>query len=104
MSTLNRIQSWYQRQCNGIWEHSLGVLIESTDNPGWWVKINIAGTKLEAVPFEEIRENVDDKLFPTGDRWLSCRAEGGTWHGAGDESKLPRILEAFVVWAEKNEN
>jgi hypothetical protein len=27
--------------------------------------------------------------------------EGDTWHGAGDETKLQRILEVFLAWAEE---
>jgi hypothetical protein len=87
MSTLDCLQSWYTRQCNGTWEHSLGVLVESIDNPGWWVKININGTKLETAPFREIAKNVNAERFAQGPRWLCCRVEGGLWHGAGDERK-----------------
>src|SRR5437660_4751085 len=100
MSTIERLQSWYTRQCNGDWEHSAGVLIESCDNPGWWVKINLAGTLLQSLVFTEITEGVDSQRSPIGPRWLSCRVEGGTWHGAGDETKLERILETFLAWAE----
>jgi hypothetical protein len=100
MSTLERLQSWYARQCNGAWEHASGVLIESCDNPGWWVKINLLGTPLQSRAFTEVAEGVDGQRFALGPRWLSCRIEGGTWHGAGDETKLERILEAFLAWAE----
>ena len=103
MSTLSRLQSWYARQCNGDWEHSQGVAIDSCDNPGWWVKINLSGTKLERQPFPEIRENVDASRHAQGPRWLNCRVEELTWHGAGDETQLERILELFMDWAEKHD-
>lgn len=104
MSTLSRIQAWYQRQCDGTWEHSLGVLIESVDNPGWWIKINLDRTKLRDVSFAEIRENVNDERFAQGPRWFNCRVEGSTWHGAGDETQLERILKVFLEWAEKHDS
>lgn len=102
MSTISRLQSWYTRQCNGTWEHTAGVLIESCDNPGWWVKINLLGTPLQSCSFTELAEGVNEQRFPLGPRWLSCRVEGGTWHGAGDETQLERILDVFLAWAESH--
>lgn len=102
MTTLARLQSWYSNQGNGDWEHSSGVNIQSCDNPGWWVKINLIGTPLQTQTFPEIAEGVDAQRFPLGSRWLSCYTDNGTWHGAGDETKLERILEVFLGWAEEN--
>ena len=100
MSTLARLEAWFTRLCDGAWEHSWGVHIESCDNPGWWVKINLQNTPLQARAFTEIAESVDAERFALGPRWLSCHVEGDTWHGAGDETKLERILEVFLAWAE----
>jgi hypothetical protein len=102
MNTLARLQKWYSHQCNGEWEHSSGVTIQSCDNPGWWVTINLAGTPLQKKPFIEVAEGVDAHRFARGSRWLSCYAENGVWHGAGDELKLERILAIFLAWAEEN--
>jgi len=64
MSTLARLQAWYTRQCNGAWEHSSGVLIESCDNPVWWVKVNLLGTaRLQGRAFGEISEGVNAQRF-----------------------------------------
>jgi len=52
--------------------------------------------------FTEIAEGVDAQRIPQGSHWLSCHTENGTWHGAGDETKLERILEIFLAWAEEN--
>ena len=109
MTLLVRLQQWYTRQCDGDWEHSEGVTIQSCDNPGWWVTVNLKGTSLETVAFERIGENVDPDAFHQGEemedavdgaRWLDCRVADGVWHGAGDETKLEHILEVFLSWAE----
>lgn len=42
-----RIDQWHKSNCNGDWEHSYGVTIETLDNPGWWVKIDLAETPQE---------------------------------------------------------
>jgi hypothetical protein len=101
MSTLTRLQAWYARQCNGEWEHSSGICIDSCDNPGWWVKIDLRGTRLQNREFTEIAEGVDNRSRPIGPGWLNCRVENGTWHGAGDETRLEQILEVFLAWAEE---
>ncbi|MBM4076259.1 MAG: hypothetical protein FJ267_11540 [Planctomycetes bacterium] len=31
------LDEWYQRKCDGMWEHRRGVRIETCDNPGWLV-------------------------------------------------------------------
>jgi hypothetical protein len=33
------IQKWYSAQCDGEWEHDLGVAIGTLDNPGWSVRL-----------------------------------------------------------------
>jgi hypothetical protein len=100
MNTLARLQTWYSRQCNGEWENSHGITIQTCDNPGWWVKINLAGTPLRKQPFAGVTEGVDAQRYPVSSSWLSCYMEDGTWHGAGNEARLEQILEVFLTWAE----
>lgn len=102
MNTLARLQAWYAQQCNGEWEHSSGISIQSCDNPGWWVKINLVDTPLQARSFSEIAQGVDAQRFALGPDWLCCHIENGIWHGAGDASRLEQILEIFLAWAEEN--
>jgi hypothetical protein len=52
---LEQLQAWFARQCNGEWEHDHGISIQSTDNPGWWVKIALSGTSVDNKPSTEIR-------------------------------------------------
>lgn len=99
-SALSRVQSWYARQCNGEWEHHHGVSVQSCDNPGWWVKIDLKGTQLANRSFERVTENVDAEGWPRGGLWLDCSVADGVWSGAGDETKLEQILEMFLSWAE----
>lgn len=39
-----RLAEWLTAQANGDWEHSYGIKIETSDNPGWLVKIDIEET------------------------------------------------------------
>ena len=44
---LGWLERWYQAQCDGDWEHHSGVTIETLDNPGWLVKIDLRGVEPE---------------------------------------------------------
>jgi hypothetical protein len=56
---------------------------------------------LQNQTFTEIAECVDARRMPQCSYWLGCHIEKGAWHGAGDETKLERILEVFLAWAEE---
>jgi hypothetical protein len=47
MSHLKALQEWYAAMSDGDWEHELGISIETIDNPGWVVSIDLEGTPLE---------------------------------------------------------
>ncbi len=98
MHTLSRLQQWYESYCDGDWEHGYGVSIITLDNPGWMVKINLEGTELEDRPFLAIED-----LEPEYD-WIRCWVEENTFHGVGGPQKLAEIIEAFLNWADKDEN
>jgi hypothetical protein len=100
MDPLTGLQEWYQRHCDGEWEHARRITIESCDNPGWWVRIDIAGTELETRSFLPVMVNVDAQRFQEGPRWLCCHVENGVWNGAGDETRLPDIIARFLAWAQ----
>jgi hypothetical protein len=101
VNVLQELQRWFAARCDGAWEHHHGIAIESCDNPGWWVKIQVAGTPLAEVPFPTVRQNVDEAGFQEGTDWLCCRVRGEVWHGAGDETKLEEILRTFLAWAKE---
>ncbi|MCH9809052.1 MAG: immunity 53 family protein [Alphaproteobacteria bacterium] len=54
-NTIQRLQAWFSQNCDGDWEHTLGVSIQSCDNPGWWVKIDVRGTALEHKPYDDVQ-------------------------------------------------
>ena len=54
-NTLRELQHWFA----GNREHHHGISIESTDNPGWWVKIALQDTELAEQSYTTVAENVD---------------------------------------------
>ena len=69
MSSLTRLQKWYHSMCDGDWEHCYGVKIDTSDNPGWIVEIDIIDTPLENKPFNPIH------IGETDDNYFICKIE-----------------------------
>lgn len=44
MNLIQELERWYIEQCNGDWEHEFGIKIDTLDNPGWMIKIDLADT------------------------------------------------------------
>lgn len=95
MSILNWLSEWYSFNCDGSWEHFYGVKIETLDNPGWSVTIDLTDTPLDNKAFEEYEiDNGDED-------WIRCWVENHVFHGVGDSRKLEMILLKFKEYAEK---
>jgi immunity protein 53 of polymorphic toxin system len=95
MTPVEFLQSWYLAQCNDEWEHTRGVTVESLDNPGWQVTIDLIGTPLENETMPAVRQERSPR------DWLVCEIERNQFRGAGDGLKFIAILEVFQNWASK---
>jgi hypothetical protein len=87
---LAELCKWYAAQCDGEWEHGFGVAIDTIDNPGWVVKINLRDTACEQKVFAEVKINNSDN------DWVHCSVKDAKFVGAGDPSKLGIILDHFL--------
>lgn len=58
---IERIQDWYKINCNGDWEHEYGYKIETLDNPGWRIEIDLSGTSLDSLNFKRNFQNPIDE-------------------------------------------
>ncbi len=115
MELIHRLQEWYKAQCDGDWEHQNGVRIETLDNPGWKVTINLDKTALAQKEFKLIAHNVPQEFIdqamgkakspfvcasPLADDWMLCFVQNKTFDGAGDSNSLVQILEIFLNWSQ----
>ncbi len=96
MEILNWLSKWYKGNCDGDWEHGYGISIETLDNPGWAIKIDLQETSLSGTLLEtiEIKVSTDD--------WYTLSSDGKIFTGYGDASKLIFILETFKDFASTN--
>lgn len=102
MNTIERLQKWYQSMCDGDWEHAYGVHIETLDNPGWHVAIEIKESDLEGKPFSVVEYGIECGSESKDGNWISCSIKDGIFHGHGGPDKLEEMLTVFLDWAEKN--
>ena len=93
MSSLRALEAWYASRCDGDWEHSFGVTIETLDNPGWAVRIDLAETPLAGRPFDQVR------IERSADDWLRCSVDADVFEGRGGPGNLNQILDVFAQWA-----
>ncbi len=96
MQELARIQSWYASQCDGDWEHLYGLRIETLDNPGWHINIDLHDTELAERSFAPVVRGAE---IGEGD-WVHCKVESGKFVGSGGAGNLAEVLAVFLSWAE----
>ena len=87
MTPLQYIQRWYTDHCDGDWEHTFGVSIQTLDNPGWLLKIDIDCD--QPLPPSENRSETD---------WVDYRYKNGQFIAAGGPHNLDEMLETFMNW------
>jgi hypothetical protein len=92
---LNWLMDWYAEQSNGEWEHDFGVSIETIDNPGWHLKIDLEGTELEGRAFAEVFHNVQ-----ADHGWWILQVEENEFRASCGPRDLPEVIAAFRSFAE----
>lgn len=95
MNELQRLQDWYRSQCDEDWEHSYGVKINTLDNPGWIVQVDLADTELEDRDFVAIERGDSE----ADSDWIHCKVESRAFVGTGGSGNLAEILDTFLRWA-----
>lgn len=91
---LTRLQDWYVANCDGEWEHRYGVTIESLDNPGWRVTIDLTGTPLEDRDFDGV------EIKRTEHDWLDGHVTDGKFVAGCGPRNLDELLTTFLDWAD----
>jgi hypothetical protein len=93
MTEINLIKwlsDWYSSNCDDYWEHDYGVKIETLDNPGWSIEIDIEGTdvvvKNQSFKSPEYNSTTD---------WYCYKVENGRYEASGDPSKLELLICTF---------
>ncbi len=84
-----KLQDWYKERCDGEWEQQFGINIETIDNPGWLVTIDLEGTEWEKLVVPTFKNYLDE------DDFFFYEVANKKFMGSGDPNKLPAILNGF---------
>lgn len=90
---LSLLQRWYFEQCNGDWEHSFGVKIDTLDNPGWMLTVDLAETSLAGflLPRERVVRNEND--------WAQHEVKDDKFVACGGPFSLEELIRRFLTVA-----
>ena len=88
-------------ECNGDWEHSYGVKIDTLDNPGWLLKVDLRETSLQGRPFDRVEHGVlasDLEEWRSSGSWWVARVEGEIFEASCGPLDLPAVIQLFRNW------
>lgn len=83
---------WYHRQCVDEWQEEYGVYINTLDNPGWSIKIDLVRTALQDKPFQEV------KFERSEHDWITARMNAKHFEAFGGPNNLHELIEIFLRW------
>jgi hypothetical protein len=86
------LERWYASQCNGNWEHSYGVHIDTLDNPGWSIKIDLRDTRKQDYVLERKR------IERTENDWIQYWIDKQQFRIACGPLNFSEATEIFVRW------
>lgn len=90
IDVLNKVERWFADQCDGDWEHSHGISIETLDNPGWYVEISILETEWAETLIPLVNMERSDS------NWFRFEVSQGKFTASGGISNLGEILSKFL--------
>jgi len=99
MNTIKRLERWFFSHCDNDWEHDNKIAIYNLDNPGWRVNIDLTGTLLEEIEFDQIEYGDSEDRKAT---WVNCFKRETVFIGLGSYDMLDHILNIFLNWADAN--
>jgi hypothetical protein len=84
------LQRWYLAQCDDEWEHGYGIRIDTLDNPGWSLRIDLKDTAFErtVVDWEKVSRSEHD--------WVHWRVHDGAFEAACGPTNLNEAILAFL--------
>ena len=90
--TLTWLQAWYASQCDGDWEHGFGISIDTLDNPGWSIRIDL--------PTGSARTHVGSELHRSEHDWITVRVVGHRFEAHCGPLNLGEAIHEFRLWIE----
>ena len=98
-NSLETLSDWYKSNCDGNWEHRYGIRIETLDNPGWSIHIDLSGTDLEDHEITECEEHRSEN------DWIVIQFKADSqkreYRSCGGPKNLEEMIQRFIEWANR---
>lgn len=96
---LDWLQRWYGAHCNGDWEHQYRISVETVDNRGWHLTVDLAGTKLQWRKLTELRaKRTDEDRVHCG---IVGQPDAPVFDAHDGALNLAEIIEIFRGWVQE---
>ena len=89
-NSMRLLQQWYADQCDGDWELSFGIQIQTLDNPGWLVTVDLAETDWWEIRLDRVR--VERSEYD----WVQHEVVDSKFVGGGGINNLAEIINLFL--------
>ncbi len=86
INNLEWLQKYYLECCNGDWEHTYGIKLDTLDNPGWTLLIDLDDTMLENEELSKI------KIERSEHDWIICKVENKKYDACGGPENLTEMI------------
>lgn len=91
---LSWLEVWFLNQTSGNWQHEFGIKIETIDNPGWHVAIDLVDTPLNNKVFISVKADLSNA------DWMTCCVQEGKFEAFCGPMNLVQVLKVFRSWAQ----
>lgn len=88
MDELRWLEKWHLDNSNED-GYNVGIRIETLDNPGWLVKIDLFEMSFSNLHMDRIH------FYNSENDWIDCQIKDSEFIGSGDCMKLAEIIEIF---------
>ena len=87
--------AWYRANCDGDWEHQYGIRIDTLDNPGWSLDVDLFNTRYESAVMAM------RKIERTDTDWLFVEVKDATFKARGGAVNLIEMMDEFRRFVER---
>lgn len=92
ISPFEEMTKWYNAQCNGVWEHSYGIELTTTDNPGWRLEVDFKDTNLEGIHYDNLEFMKENEKT-----WYTFSVRNNVFVASSGPLSLLKIVEQFIL-------
>jgi Immunity protein 53 len=92
--SFSMLEKWYAARCNGKWEHHYGIRIDSLDDAGWKLQIDLEDTPADSRALNRtmiVRDETD---------WIHYWVEQKQFQARTGPRNLGEAIQIFVDWFE----